>query len=200
MLKLLPELDAPALAESKDISERLKTELRTLGLAWSDKASKARLLGQELDGSSAIERVRNIEVDAANQQLETLQNKLDALRAAAVKHAQELLDMCRQRDDILEDLQNPKFFLSSLRCRYLATKTHVEDMRGVQRTTARLSKFTRTSRVVSQKVEQHPLLVAAGRLATNVVQGIQTSWLAQNATFHRFKGRWTRDADHCPLL
>ena len=155
---LQEKLDAPALAEGKDISERLKTELRTLGLALSDEASKARLLGQELDGNSAIERVCKIEVDGAKQQLETLQKKSDSLRAAADERAQKIRDMSRQRDEMLDVLNDGKLLVRSLRCKYLVAKTHVED--------------TRTSRVVSQKVEQHPLLMAARRFATNVVQGI----------------------------
>ena len=155
--RLKQKLDAPALVESKDTTKRLKAELHTLGLALSDEANKARLLGQEFEGNSAIQRVRNIEVEQANQQLETLQKKLDTLKAAAGERSQKIRDMSRQRDEMLEAKDDAKEFVRALRCKYKVAKTKYEDMQGVPRTTTTLSKSKRTSRAASSKSEEHPL-------------------------------------------
>ena len=152
--RLKQKLDAPALVESKDTTKRLKAELHTLGLALSDEANKARLLGQEFEGNSAIQRVRNIEVEQANQQLETLQKKLDTLKAAAGERSQKIRDMSRQRDEMLEAKDDAKEFVRALRCKYKVAKTKYEDMQGVPRTTTTLSK---SSRAASSKSEEHPL-------------------------------------------
>ena len=151
--RLKQKLEAPALVDSKETTKRLKSELHTLNLAFSDETSKAKLLGQEFEANSAIQRVRQIEVDQVTDQLESLQKRLDSLKASASKRAQKIRDLCRQRDEMLEKKDDAKEFVRALRCKHKVAKTKFEDMQGIARTTTTLSKSTRSSKVASKSDE-----------------------------------------------
>ena len=150
--RLKQKLEAPALVESKDTTKRLKSELHLLTMAFADEQGKAKLLClQEFEGNSAVQRVRQIEVDQVTQSLENLQKRLDTLKATASKRAQKIRDLSRKRDEMLELKDDAKEFVRALRCKHKVAKTKFEDMQGITRTTRTLSKSTKSSTVASSK-------------------------------------------------
>ena len=127
--KLLKQkLDAAAtnLAEGKNTGTRLKSHLHTLGVALSDGAHRARRLSQEIADDSAVQRAGHIEVERANCELRTLQNKMDSLRAAASQRSQEICEISRERYEMWWALQDDTQILQALECNCLAAENELE--------------------------------------------------------------------------